>query len=170
MVEPSGSGKAGVVIVIHEIYGLTDWVRAVADHVAQDGFIALAPDLLSGMGPNDTGSAELGTQGSTQTIRNLTADIRAARLNAAMDYGKKLARSNGKTGTVGFCWGGSASLGYAIAQPSLNAAVMFYGSPPTRGRLAHAGLQRPDEHQGARAGVLRGQRHPNDGHGAAAVR
>ncbi|MFI5177883.1 MAG: dienelactone hydrolase family protein, partial [Vicinamibacterales bacterium] len=79
MVQPSGSGKAGVVIVIHEIYGLTDWVRAVADHVAQDGFIALAPDLLSGMGPNNTGSAELGAQGSTQAIRNLTIDIRTAR-------------------------------------------------------------------------------------------
>ena len=71
-----GSGKAGVVIVIHEIYGLTDWVRAVADHVAQDGFIALVLDLLSGMGPNGTGSVEFGMQGSTQTIRNLTADIR----------------------------------------------------------------------------------------------
>jgi carboxymethylenebutenolidase len=139
MVEPGGSGKAGVVIVIHEIYGLTDWVRGVADHVALDGYIALAPDLLSGMGPNNTGSAELGTQGATQAIRNLTADIRAARLNAAMDYGKKLARSNGKTGTVGFCWGGSASLGYAIAQPALNAAVMFYGSPPTA-----AGSPTPD--------------------------
>jgi carboxymethylenebutenolidase len=139
MVEPSGSGKAGVVIVIHEIYGLTDWVRAVADHVAQDGFIALAPDLLSGMGPNHTGSAELGTQGSTQAIRTLTADARATRLNAVMDAGSKLARSNGKTGTVGFCWGGGASLAYAIAQPSLNAAVMFYGSPP-----AGAGSPTPD--------------------------
>lgn len=133
MVEPSGSGKAGVVIVIHEIYGLTDWVRGVADHVAQDGFIALAPDLLSGMGPNGTGSAELGTQGANQAISKLTPDIRVARLNAVMDYGKALPKSNGKTGSVGFCWGGSTSLAYAIAQPSLSAAVMFYGSPPAAG-------------------------------------
>ena len=132
MVEPAGSGKAGVVIVIHEIFGLTDWVRAVADQVAADGFIALAPDLLSGMGPNGTGSAELGTQGAGQVIRNLTADIQAARLTAVMDSGKKLSRSNGKTGSVGFCWGGSASLAYAIAQPALDAAVMFYGSPPSQ--------------------------------------
>jgi carboxymethylenebutenolidase len=139
MVEPSGSGKAGVVIVIHEIFGLTDWVRGVADHVAQDGFIALAPDLLSGMGPNGTGSAELGTQGANQTISKLTVDIRNARLNAVMDYGKTLSRSNGKTGTVGFCWGGGTSLSYAIAQPALNAAVMFYGPAPTQ-----AGSATPD--------------------------
>jgi carboxymethylenebutenolidase len=132
MVEPAGSGKAGVVIVIHEIFGLTDWVRAVADQVAADGFIALAPDLLSGMGPNGTGSAELGTQGSTQAIRNLTVDVRNPRLNAVMDYGKKLPRSNGKTGSVGFCWGGGTSLTYAIAQPALNAAVMYYGPAPTQ--------------------------------------
>jgi carboxymethylenebutenolidase len=132
MVQPQRSGKAGVVIVIHEIYGLTDWVRAVADHVAEDGFVALAPDLLSGMGPNGTGSAELGQQGSTQTIRNLTVDMRNARLNAVMDYGKTLPSSNGKTGSVGFCWGGGTSLLYAIAQPGLNAAVMFYGPAPTQ--------------------------------------
>src|SRR5215831_18133701 len=100
MVEPAGSGKAGVVIVIHEIYGLTDWVRGVADHVAQDGFIALAPDLLSGLGPNNTGSAEMGTQGANQAIRNLTADMGVARLNAVMDFGKQLPRSNGRTGAV----------------------------------------------------------------------
>ncbi len=132
MVQPDGSGKHGVVIVIHEIYGLTDWVRAVADHVAKDGFVALAPDLLSGMGPNGTGSPDLGPQGSTQAIRNLTVDGRVARLNAVMDYGKKLADSNGKTGSVGFCWGGGTSLSYAIAQPGLNAAVMFYGPAPTQ--------------------------------------
>ncbi len=130
MVQPQGSGKAGVVIVIHEIFGLTDWVRAVADHVAQDGFVALAPDLLSGMGPNGTGSAELGTQGANQAIRSLTLDVRNARLNAVMDYGRTLPTSNGKTGTVGFCWGGGTVLTYAMAQPALNAAVMFYGPAP----------------------------------------
>jgi carboxymethylenebutenolidase len=107
-------------------------VRAVADHVAKDGFVALAPDLLSGMGPNGTGSPDLGPQGSTQAIRNLTVDGRVGRLNAVMDYGKTLADSNGKTGSVGFCWGGGTSLSYAIAQPGLNAAVMFYGPAPTQ--------------------------------------
>ena len=124
--------RAGVVIVIHEIFGLTDWVRAVADHLAEDGFVALAPDLLSGMGPNGTGSAELGQQGSTQAIRNLTVESRVARLNAAMNYGRTISLSNGQTGVIGFCWGGGTSLLYAINQPALGAAVMFYGSPPTQ--------------------------------------
>jgi len=131
IVYPERPTKTGVVIVIHEIFGLSDWVRAVADHVAEDGFIAIAPDLLSGMGPNGTGSAELGSQGSTQVIRNLTPDMRVARLNAVMNYGKTMPSSNGKTGVVGFCWGGGTSLLYAIAQPSLGAAVMFYGPAPT---------------------------------------
>ena len=128
---PAASGKVGVVIVIHEIFGLTDWVRGVADQVAKEGFIAIAPDLISGMGPNGGGSAELGTQGSGQVIRNLTNDERAARLDAVMAYGKTIPSSNGKTGVVGFCWGGGSSLSYAISQPGLNAAVMYYGPAPT---------------------------------------
>jgi carboxymethylenebutenolidase len=128
---PSATGKRGVVIVIHEIYGLTDWVRGVADQVAKDGFIAMAPDLISGMGPNGGGSAELGTQGAGQVIRTLTNDERAARLNAVMAYGKSIPSSNGKTAVVGFCWGGGSSLSYAISQPGLNAAVMYYGPAPT---------------------------------------
>jgi carboxymethylenebutenolidase len=128
---PAASGKVGVVIVIHEIFGLTDWVRGVADQVAKEGFIAIAPDLISGMGPNGGGSAELGTQGSGVVIRNLTNDERAARLDAVMAYGKTIPSSNGKTGVVGFCWGGGSSLSYAISQPGLNAAVMYYGPAPT---------------------------------------
>lgn len=128
---PAATGKVGVVIVIHEIFGLTDWVRGVADQVAKDGYIAIAPDLISGMGPNGGGSAELGTQGAGQVIRTLTNDERNARLNAVMAYGKTIPSSNGKTGVVGFCWGGGSSLTYAIAQPGLNAAVMYYGPAPT---------------------------------------
>jgi carboxymethylenebutenolidase len=138
VVYPSRSDKAGVVIVIHEIFGLTDWVRGVADQVAKDGFIAIAPDLLSGMGPNGGGSQELGQQ-ATQVIRSLTSDERTARLNAVMAYGKTMPSSNGTTGVVGFCWGGGSSLSYAIAQPALSAAVMYYGSAPTV-----PGTQTPD--------------------------
>ena len=167
MVQPQGSGKAGVVIVIHEIFGLTDWVRAVADHVAQDGFVALAPDLLSGMGPNGTGSAELGQQGIDAGDPQLTVDMRTARLNAVMDYGKKLPSSNGKTGTVGFCWGGGTSLLYAIAQPGLNAAVMFYGPAPAQQGSPTPDLQRTPVHQGAHPRDVWRQRQPRDQHRAA---
>ena len=129
VVYPERSTKAGVVLVIHDINGMRDIPRAVGDQLAQDGFIAIVPDFLSGKGPNGGGSASLGT-GVGQAIRTLTADEVNARLNAAMEYGKKLPASNGKVGVVGFCWGGARSFGYAAAQPALNAAVVFYGDAP----------------------------------------
>jgi carboxymethylenebutenolidase len=129
---PAANDKRGVVIVIFEIFGMNSWVQGVADQIAKEGFIAIAPDLLSGMGPNGGGSAELGTQGVRQAIGQLTPDLRITRLNAAMKYGKSIPSSNGKTGVVGFCWGGGTSLLYAIGQPDLQAAVMYYGPAPTK--------------------------------------
>jgi carboxymethylenebutenolidase len=135
VVYPVRTGKAGVVIVIHEIFGMTPWVQGVADQLAKDGFIAIAPDLLSGLGPNGGGTDSLG-QGVGQVIRGLTPEMRAAKLDAVMAYGQTIPSSNGKTGVVGFCWGGGSSLLYAIAQPKLNAAVMYYGPAPTQPGLA----------------------------------
>ena len=129
VVFPERKEKAGVVIVIHEIFGLSDWIRGVADQLAEDGFIAIAPDLLSGKGPSGGGTAELGDT-VTQVIRTLTPDEVVAKLNAVREYGMKLPASNGKTGVVGYCWGGSASFNYAVAQPALNAAVVYYGTSP----------------------------------------
>ena len=129
VVYPERPTKSGVVLVIHDINGMRDIPRAVGDQLAQDGFIAIVPDFLSGKGPNGGGSASLGT-GVGQAIRTLTPDEVNARLNAAMEYGKKLPASNGKVGVVGFCWGGARSFGYAAAQPGLNAAVVFYGEAP----------------------------------------
>jgi carboxymethylenebutenolidase len=128
-VYPEKKEKAGIVIVIHEIFGLTDWVRGVADQIAKEGFIALAPDLLSGMGPNGGGTDALGAD-ATKVIRNLTPVDAAARLDAVRAYALKLPAANGKVGSVGFCWGGSTSFGYAVAQPKLDAAVVYYGSSP----------------------------------------
>ena len=129
VVYPERSAKSGVVLVIHDIRGLSDITRAVGDQLAQDGFIAVVPDFLSGKGPNGGGTDSLGT-GVGQAIQALTpADVNA-RLNAAMEYGKKLPASNGKTGVIGFCWGGARSFGYAAAQPGLNAAVVYYGDAP----------------------------------------
>ena len=87
------------------------------------------PDFLSGKGPNGGGTESLG-QEVGKTIQSLTPADVVARLNAAMEYGKKLPASNGKTGVVGFCWGGARSFGYAAAQPALNAAVVYYGDAP----------------------------------------
>jgi carboxymethylenebutenolidase len=130
IVYPEKKQKAGVVIVIHEIFGLSDWVRGVTDQLASEGFIALAPDLLSGMGPNGGGTQALGDD-ATKVIRDLTPEMVAARLDAVRAYALGLPAANGKVGTVGFCWGGGASFNYATAQPKLNAAVVFYGTSPT---------------------------------------
>jgi len=129
VVYPERKDKAGVVLVIHDIRGMSDWVRAVGDQLAQDGFIAVVPDFLSGKGPDGGGTASLGRQVG-QTIRQLTADEVVARLDAAMAYGTKLPAANGKTAVIGFCWGGTQSFGYALAQPKLAAAVVYYGSVP----------------------------------------
>jgi carboxymethylenebutenolidase len=131
VVYPERKDKAPVVLVIHDIGGMGDWGRAVGDQLAKEGFIAIVPDLLSGKGPNGGGTEELGANVG-QTIRSLTPDDVAARLNAAMAYGKSLPSSSGKTAVIGFCWGGSASFNYAIAQPELNAAVVYYGTPPMK--------------------------------------
>ena len=129
VVYPERAQKAGVVLVIHDIRGMSDMARALGDQLAQDGFIAIVPDFLSGKGPNGGGTESLGSDVG-KTIQGLTPADVVGRLNAAMEYGKKLPASNGKTGVVGFCWGGARSFGYAAAQPALNAAVVYYGDAP----------------------------------------
>ena len=129
VVYPERKDKAGVVLVIHDIRGMSDWIRAVGDQLAQDGFIAVVPDFLSGKGEGGGGTAALGRDVG-QAIRRLTGEEVVARLDAAMDYGKALPAANGKTGVIGFCWGGTQSFGYALAQPKLAAAVVYYGNVP----------------------------------------
>jgi len=131
VVYPERRDKAPVVIVIHEIFGLSDWVRGVADQLAKDGFIAIAPDLLSGKGPNGGGTAELGAQGATREIGSLKPDELVTMLDALRAYGAKLPASNGKTASIGFCWGGQTSFAYALNQPALDAAVSYYGPMPS---------------------------------------
>ena len=139
VVYPERKDKAPVVIVIHEIFGLSDWIRGVADQLAKDGFIAVAPDFLSGMGPNKGGSQELGSQGATQEIRNLTPPDGIRILNDVRAYALAIPAGNGKVGTVGFCWGGGVSSTYALMQPALNAAVAYYGGmPPDAAAFANA--------------------------------
>jgi len=131
IVYPERKDKAPVVMVIHEIFGETDWVRGVADQLAADGFIAIAPDMLSGHGPNGGGTDSLGGQQAvTAKIREVKPAEVMADLNATRDYALKLPAANGKTATIGFCWGGGQSFAYAAAQPGLNAAVVYYGTPP----------------------------------------
>ncbi len=129
VVYPERKEKAGVVLVIHDIRGMSEWIRAVGDQLAQDGFIAIVPDFLSGKGPEGGGTASLGREVG-QAIRKLDETELKARLDAAMAYGKQLPAANGKTAVLGFCWGGTQSFGYALAQQALQGAVVFYGSVP----------------------------------------
>ncbi len=130
VVYPERKDKAPVVIVVQEIFGLTDWIRGVADQLAKEGFIAIAPDFMSGLGPNGGGSAELGEQGSTQAIGKLTDDDKVRILNDVRAYAATIPSANGKLGVVGFCWGGGTAFLYARKQPALNAAVSYYGPMP----------------------------------------
>ena len=137
VVYPERKDKAGVVILIHEIYGLSDWMRGVADQLARDGFIAIAPDLISGLGPNGGGTDSVASRDDVvKLVRGLTPDDATARLNAVREYALKIPAANGKTATLCFCWGGGQSFAFAAAQPALNAAVVFYGVSPDAATLA----------------------------------
>ena len=142
VVYPERRDKAPVVIVVMEIFGLSDWIRGVADQLAKEGFIAIAPDFLSGMGPNKGGSAELGSQGSTQAIGALTLDDRMRIMNDVRTYALTIPSANGKLGAVGFCWGGGTTFAYALTQPALNAAVSYYG-PMAADPAAYANAKVP---------------------------
>jgi carboxymethylenebutenolidase len=136
IVYPERKDKAGVVILIHEIYGLSDWMRGVADQLARDGFIAVAPDLISGLGPNGGGTDSVASRDDVvKLVRGITPEDATARLNAVRDWAVKLPAANGKSATLGFCWGGGQSFSFAAAQPALNAAVVFYGTSPDAAAL-----------------------------------
>lgn len=137
VVYPERKDKAPAVIVIHEIFGLTDWIRAVADQLAEDGFLAVAPDLISGKGPGGGGTDSVATRDEVvKLIRGLSPEEVTTRLDALRDYAVKLPACNGKSATIGYCWGGAKSFAYAVTQPALNAAVVYYGSAPDPSTLA----------------------------------
>jgi len=129
VVYPERREKAPVVIVVMEIFGLSDWIRGVADQLAKEGYIAIAPDFLSGRGPNKGGSQELGSQ-ATQEIRNVTPADTERMLNDVRTYALALPAASGKIAAVGFCWGGGTVFNYALRQPALNAAISYYGPMP----------------------------------------
>jgi carboxymethylenebutenolidase len=130
---PERSGPAPVVVVIHEIYGLTDWIRGVADQLSRDGFIAVAPDLLDGHGPNGGGSDSMDRQEVVATIRTLDRMDVNRRLKAAANFGTGLPSATDRVGVVGYCWGGSSSFLFAVDDSELDAAVVYYGSSPEAG-------------------------------------
>jgi carboxymethylenebutenolidase len=131
VVYPERRDNAPVVIVIQEIYGLSDWIRGVADQLAADGFIAIAPDLLSGMGPGGGGTAAYATRDDVVAgVRSLTPAESMRRLDAVFAYARTIPAASGRIGVVGYCWGGGTSFAYAAHQPQLGAAVVYYGTSP----------------------------------------
>ena len=131
VVYPEVKGKATAVIVIHENKGLTDWVRGVADQLAEAGYIAIAPDLLSGMGPNGGKTSDIkSTDDATKVLYKLKPEQVTADLNAVADYCIKLPACNGKLAVAGFCWGGGQTFRFATTRSDLKAAFVFYGMFP----------------------------------------
>jgi carboxymethylenebutenolidase len=136
VVYPESKDKRPVVLIIHEIFGLTDWAQVLADEVAEAGYIAVAPDLLSGMAPNGGRTSDFAGDKATEAVGHLNPDQVSADLNAAADYGLKLPASNGKLFVVGFCWGGSQAFRFATNRADLAAAFVFYGAPPDKDAMA----------------------------------
>jgi carboxymethylenebutenolidase len=131
VVYPEVKTKAPVVVLIHEIFGLTDWAKEMADELAGQGFIVVAPDLLSGFGPNGGGSSEFASQdAAVKAVSGLDPEGVIADLDAAADYAKKIPASNGQIVVVGFCWGGGKSFAFATHRRDLSAAFVFYGPGP----------------------------------------
>jgi carboxymethylenebutenolidase len=136
VVYPESKEKRPVIVIIHEIFGLTDWVQDLSDQLAEAGYIVVAPDLLSGKGPNGGRTDTFAEGKAVEAIRGLGADEITADLNAVADYGKKLPASNGKLYVAGFCWGGGQSFRFATDRSDLSAAFVFYGGPPEKADMA----------------------------------
>jgi carboxymethylenebutenolidase len=131
VVYPEVKEKAPVVLLIHEIFGLTDWAKEMADELAAQGFIVVAPDLLSGFGPGGGGTSEFPSQdAAVKAVSALDADVVNADLDAAADYARHIPAANGKVAPVGFCWGGGKSFAFAAHRKDISAAFVFYGPGP----------------------------------------
>lgn len=128
---PESAEKATTVLVIHEIFGHSDWVKLLCDQLAEAGFIAVAPDLLSGMGP-DGGAT--GSFADVEAVRKAVSGLPRAQvvsdLSSVADFAKKLPASNGKLAVAGFCWGGSQAFVFASESSAMEASFAFYGSAP----------------------------------------
>jgi carboxymethylenebutenolidase len=129
---PEVKNKATAIVLIHENRGLTDWVRSMVDQFAEAGYIAIAPDLLSGSGPNGGGTAEMPSNDEAgKAISALNPDQVTADLKAIVAYVSKLPACNGKVVVGGFCWGGRQTFRFATNSKDFAAALVFYGDAPS---------------------------------------
>jgi carboxymethylenebutenolidase len=145
VVYPELKEKAPVVLVLHEVFGLTDSTRNTADQIAAMGYIAITPDMLSGFGPNGGDISSFpSSRTASQMMTGLEDEVVNANLGAWIDYGNKLPASNGKLAVVGLSWGGGAAFRYTTTQPKdVKAVFVFYDvGPPavTQGSKRGMGL------------------------------
>ncbi len=166
VVYPESKSKAPVVLIIHEIFGMTDWVQDLADQVAAAGYLAVAPDLLSGMGPNGGRSSDFAEGKTMEAVSHLNPDQVTADLNAAADYALKLPASNGKLFVGGFCWGGGQTFRFATNRADLAAAFVFSRIdatiPDTTAQMKVAGkTYDPVTYEGAGHGFMRAGEAPD---------
>lgn len=131
VVYPQSSTKSPVIVVIHENRGLTDWVRSVADRLAENGYIAIAPDLLSGMAPGGGRTSDFPNEDAARTaISALPKPQVAADLHAVVAWARTIPSANGRVSVAGFCWGGGQAWNVAANEPDITAAYVFYGTAP----------------------------------------
>src|SRR5579862_3018721 len=135
VVYPESKDKRPVVLVIHEIFGMTDWVKSLADQLAEAGYIVIAPDLLSGLGPNGS-RPNFPQDKAVEAVSHLDPGQITGDLNAVADYALKLPASSGKLFVAGFCWGGGQAFRFATNRTDLAGAFVFYGSPPEKDAMA----------------------------------
>lgn len=134
VVYPEVKDKAPAILVIHEIFGLSDWAEELTDELAAMGYVAIVPDLLSGQGGHHGGTAELekdGVSAVTRAVSGLPPEQVTADLDAAANWVVRQPACNGTLSVCGFCWGGGKSFAYATHRKDLKAAYVFYGTPPS---------------------------------------
>jgi len=144
LVYPESKQKAAAVVVIHENQGLTDWARSLADQLAAAGYIAIAPDLLSGKAPGGGKTSDFPSgDAAREAIGALDPEQVTADLNAVTDYVRKLPAASGKVAVAGFCWGGRQSFRFATSRGDLTAAFVFYGTGPESVAAGVASIRAP---------------------------
>lgn len=136
VVYPERSDPAPVVVLVHEIFGLTDWARAAADQLAAEGFLVIAPDFLSGKGPGGQGTASFPGDSVRQAIGQLDPQELTRRLDGAAAWAVSQPSARKAYAVVGFCWGGGVAFQWAVQQPNLGAAVVYYGVSPQTATLS----------------------------------
>ena len=136
VVYPEVAKPVPAVVVIHENRGLNDWARSVADKLAENGYVAVAPDLLSGTGPNGGGTDSFANADAARDgIYKLDPEKVLTDLDAVVKYARGLDATTDAVAVAGFCWGGGQSFRYAAHNPSIAAAFVFYGTAPSETEL-----------------------------------